>query len=143
MEMLVVLGLFVIAAEIAVPILRWSIIDVHNAQTQADSAACLDRAIDALRKDVWQAREIHTATSDHLTLTSAPGHEITWRLDADGSLERSESSAANQQWTTLLPGISFAQNGSVLVVTIPGSPQHLGSTLSMVSPAMLYSGEQR
>jgi type II secretory pathway component PulJ len=143
LEMVVVTGLFVMAAEIAVPILRWSIIDVHNAQTDADSADCLDRATNALRKDIWQAREMHTSTSDRLTLTSAAGHEITWQANADGSLERSESSASNQQWTTFLAGISFAQDGSVLVVTIPGSPQHPGSTISMISPAMLYSGEQR
>lgn len=143
LEMLVVVGLVAMAAEIALPILRWSIIDVHKTEIEAESAACLDRAMNALRKDVWEAREMHTAPSDHLTLTSSAGHEINWQLNAEGSLERSESSAPSQQWTTQLTGISFAQNGSVLVVTIHASPQHPGSTISMISPAMLYSGERR
>lgn len=139
LEMIVTLGVVTMAMEIAVPITRWAIIDVNRAQREASANIALDRATEVLRQDVWQAREIQIPAPGRLVLLDAAGDPIHWHVNPDGVLSRVGQPANQQTWTTELKDVSFTRDGALLVVTISGSPGRTGSTLSMISPTVLYA----
>jgi prepilin-type N-terminal cleavage/methylation domain-containing protein len=121
LEMIVVLGLLTIAAAVAVPIARWSVLAVHQAETAEDAARRVDTAVDALRRDVWCAGRVISPSPGMLALTRADGHQIIWESVGDGAWRRTESSFPSQEWTGLPSGISFSMDGPTVRVTIPAT----------------------
>jgi type II secretory pathway component PulJ len=115
-QMLVVLGLMGAFVVVADRVFRLSMQTAARAAKEQEDLQRLERAMTALRADVWRAAKIEVdKTSVHV---SGEGLDARWKSLADGDLQRSEGDN-EQQWTGL--GLEFERQGPWLVVRRRGA----------------------
>jgi hypothetical protein len=122
---------------LTVPLFRWCSVDMHAAETRATDDAIADHAIDVLRHDVWQARDIRCPNPHQVVLPTGAG-TIAWDFDAAGITHRVGPTGDEQKWQSPGPGIHLVAAGPLLTVTFPARPGHPALSLGVISPASLY-----
>jgi hypothetical protein len=115
-QMLVVLGLMGAFVVVADRVFRLSVQTSSRAALEQEDLQRLDRAMTALRADVWRATKIETDKSS--VRVSGEGLDAMWKTSAEGNLRRTEGEE-EQQWMGL--GLEFERQGPWLVVRRSGA----------------------
>jgi hypothetical protein len=139
LELLVVLALLGVVAAVTVPLARWCVLAIRDSEAAETAALRTDNAVNALRRDVWEANSVRTPSPGMLVLTRADSHVVVWESQQKSALVRTEAGREAQRWGGWIDGASFAQSGASVVVTIPDRPDHRGGTICIVSQSMLIA----
>jgi hypothetical protein len=84
-EMLFLIGILAIAVLIEAQLFRWSLTATQSAPQSVQQHALLDRAIAAMRADVWNSSSIQTPDVRTFQLQSGDGSQIVWSLNETGA----------------------------------------------------------
>ena len=115
-QMLVVLGLMAGFVVVAERVFRLSVQTSARAASEQEDLLRLERAMTALRADVWNAAKVET---DKRTVhVSGEGLDASWKCLPDGDLRRTQGDEV-QQWTGL--SLEFERQGPWLVVRRRGA----------------------
>jgi prepilin-type N-terminal cleavage/methylation domain-containing protein len=140
LELLVVLALLTVVGAVTVPLARWCVLAIHDSESAESAALRTDNAVNALRRDVWEASSMRTPSPNMLVLTRADGHVVVWESQQQNkALARTEAGREAQQWGGWVDGALFTQNGASVVVRIPDRPDHRGGTICMASQWMMIA----
>ena len=115
-QMLVVLGLMAAFVVVAERVFRLSMQTSARAASEQEDLLRLERAMTALRADVWRAEKLEIDKSN--VHVSGEGLDVTWRTGADGEVRRIEGED-EQKWPGL--GLEFERQGPWLVVRRAGA----------------------
>jgi type II secretory pathway pseudopilin PulG len=115
-QMLVVLGLMAAFVVVAERVFRLSVQTSARAALEQEDLQRLDRALTALRADVWRAGKVEVEKSS--VHVSAEGLDATWKTLGDGELRRTQGKE-EQRWAGL--GLEFERQGPWLVVRRRGA----------------------
>jgi prepilin-type N-terminal cleavage/methylation domain-containing protein len=137
LELLVVLALLTIVLAVEIPLARWCVLAIRDSEAAETAALRTDNAVNALRRDVWEATSMRTPSPGMLVLTRADSHVVVWESQQSSALVRTEAGKEAQRWGGWVDGASFSQNGASLVITISDRPDHRGGTICMISQSML------
>jgi hypothetical protein len=113
-NMLMTIGLLAAFVVVADRVFRLSLITVNRATAGQEDALRLERALDALRADVWTSSKLQPAAGGaSLTITPDTGPTIDWRTD-DADLVRTRGND-QRRW----PGaaLTFRTENGVLVAS--------------------------
>jgi type II secretory pathway component PulJ len=116
-QMLVVLGLMGAFVVVADRVFRLSMQTSARAAKEQEDLQRLDRALTALRADVWRAGKVEVDKSS-VHVSAAEGLDATWKTLANGELGRTQGQE-EQRWTGL--GLEFERQGPWLVVRRRGA----------------------
>jgi hypothetical protein len=112
-NMLMTIGLLAAFVVVADRVFRLSLVTVNKATAGQEDALRLERAIDALRADVWTSAKVEPAADGAwLKVSSDKGDGIEWK-DEGADLVRSQGSE-ERRW----PGVAVrfrVENGVVVV----------------------------
>jgi type II secretory pathway component PulJ len=129
-EMLVALALLVFVLDAAGHLFRSVILLSSDSQKISSQGSQVDSAISQMRRDVWSANDIGVSDSRVVTLD-----KIAWRLDSDGTVERSDANGRIEQWPQIGAKWKFASDGPVLTISDETSKDLLA--VRLVSQTML------
>jgi type II secretory pathway pseudopilin PulG len=137
-ELMIVLGLVVVAGSLAIHLTHWSLGYLSATQIADSRNAALDQCVAQLRRDVWKASEI--ATPDATTLLLDAGIDpITWQFAADGLVTRTQAKQS-QTWEAGAAGASITIDHATVEMTFPDTPESRGGSLTLISQAKLLLG---
>jgi type II secretory pathway pseudopilin PulG len=134
-ELLMTISLLVFVFAAAGQLFRATILTAAASDRAANQASRLDDLLRALRRDLWQAADIHVTDPHAVELTAAEGHEITWRINPDNSADRSTSAGPPNHWSDIGLQLQFIRAESGLVLTHSGPPEN--QRILLVSQVML------
>jgi len=134
-EILVTLGLLVFVFAAAGQLLRVTVLTTAASEHAADQASRLDNLISAMRRDVWQASDIHITDLHGVELTIADNQKIIWRTDPDNSVQRTDPSGRSTRWVGVGMQLQFIRDRATLIVAHPGPPEN--QQISLVSQVIL------
>jgi hypothetical protein len=117
-EILIILGLLVAFGALAERVVRLSLHTLDKAGHEQDELIRIERAMHALRADVWAAREVRVVDGSHLRIDG----KIDWTCEKSGELTRVEKEG-EQRW--VIPGITFAKEDQWVVVRRDGAEVEL------------------
>jgi hypothetical protein len=112
-EMLIILGLLAAFGALAERVVRLSLHTLDKAGREQDELIRIERAMHALRADVWEATKVEVADGSHLRI----GGDVEWTCGKSGELTRTEK-GDEQRW--MIPGITFANEDGWVVVRRDG-----------------------
>jgi hypothetical protein len=106
--MLIVIGLLAAFGIMAERVVRLSLHTLNKAEVEQDELIRTERAMHALRADVWGARGMEVIDKKHVRMA-----DVEWACEAGGDVTRTEK-GEEQRWAKL--GVEFARDGGWLVV---------------------------
>jgi hypothetical protein len=111
MFVLVLLAAFTVAGT---RVLRMSVLTTQKASREQEWALRVERALGALRADVWQAKSIDSNEPGRLRISGGTDGPVEWRTGDDGELVRSTDNGV-QKWPEL--HVRFQGQGLAILLT--------------------------
>ena len=109
---IILVGAFLV---IAGQLLHTSTVLSHQSGQAMSRAAQQQTLLDALRSDVWTAKEINVKP-DHLAITDPNDLTVSWEISADGKMSRYVGKGESRQHLESATGWSFSDDGPALIV---------------------------
>jgi type II secretory pathway component PulJ len=133
-EVVVSLGIFVIAMNMAAQLFRSLITTGAESGRTLNQVARIDSAVAKLRGDVWSAGKIDILDSHTVRLSRGDNLTATWAV-SDNSLTRTDASGHVESFSDTGKGWSFARDGAAL--TISDDSAHDATAMRLVSQVLL------
>jgi hypothetical protein len=124
-QMLIVLALLAAFGILAERVVRLSLHTLNKAEVEQDELIRRERAMHALRADVWSASRVEVTDKSHVRI-SGEAESIEWSTLANGDVRRTEKSE-EQKWVGL--SLEFEQQDGWLVV------KHRGKEIGLLQQA--------
>jgi len=138
MELMVSIGVLMIAMDISVQLGRSVIRAGANNRTMNDQSSRIDAAVATLRGDVWGASRIDVVDSRTVRLSRGGALAATWTIAADDSVQRTDASGQVRQWPGIGKNWTFARDGAAL--TISDGVSQGATAMRCVSQVLLAGG---
>lgn len=110
-NMLIVIGLLAAFGIMAERVVRLSLHTLNKAEAEQNELIRLERAMHALRADIWEARGLEVIDKGHVRISGEA--DVEWKCEAGGDLVRVEKTE-EQRWGNL--DVEFDKEGAWLVV---------------------------
>jgi|GEM_PF-2508223 len=138
MELLIALGLIMIVMNSAGDLYRAVVNSGRDQGNLSNRASRIDTAVNVMRRDAWGCSRIAVTDGKSAQLSLPDGDVLTWRIDADGNLSRTNAAGAHQEWSDIGRDWTFARDGVAL--TISNGDYHGITAIRMTSQMLLAEG---
>ena len=129
-EVLMSLFLLAIFLTVSTNLFRSTILLGSASEDLSNTSSRIDSALYQLRADVWNSKSIAVPTPQSLDLTRPDGRQISWKIDPDQGLIRTEQDARPELWQTIGNDWTFSADAVSLAVSDKsGAPTRLASQL--------------
>jgi type II secretory pathway pseudopilin PulG len=119
-------------ARLVPPVMR----TLRGSESDQITSARFTTAIDAMRRDTWQAVAIE-AGPDQLVLTRPDRTQVRWSLGRDRHLLRTEPATPPRDWGLIPGSVRFSREGPTARIKVADAPHFHGGEFCLVSPVLL------
>lgn len=145
-HMLLAIALFTIFSLAAYRLIRLSLRISADVGRLEDHHLRHDAAFTRLREDVWGAVAIEPVGKKTLRVRKSKQETVTWSVDTEGALMRSEANRGGyptrQSWPGVGENISLRVDGPTVSIVLPGRGDTTDRTVLLVSQVMLATEGQ-
>ena len=133
-ELLVTLALLTLFLNAATHLFHSSFGMIRAAETSQSDAAKFDHFLAALRRDVWEARQLSLKDSRELSLKTFAGRQVVW-VREESAITRTigDGEAADKQAWKGMPPMEFELKGQI--VTLIAIEPRGRQRIDLISPA--------
>lgn len=100
------------------------------------SATRFDGAMNALRKDIWNAATLNAVGDQQLTIGQGGAESTHWSFTTDGTLKREAAGESPRTWALDRP-LFFKVEGPTVGVSSPTDPDGRGVAMTLISQRLL------
>jgi hypothetical protein len=108
---------FAVAGEV----FRSTVLLSSDIPSSLDRSTQIDSALFQLRHDIWNSLQISAPTAKSAEIQSQ-GQKISWTIDSEGNLTRTDPQAKSEQWKSIAQNWSFHASKTCLEI-IDGSAE--------------------
>jgi prepilin-type N-terminal cleavage/methylation domain-containing protein len=136
-EIMAALSLLVIFFAASGEIFKSTVLLGSASQNLCDRASQIDSALHPLRTDVWNCRSMRVVDPRFIKLSLADGGNISWKIDSQNCVVRTDAAGHAERWDAIGAGWSFSTDNVSLSLS-DGTP----IPMRMISQILLAQSEQ-
>jgi hypothetical protein len=111
-------------------VFRSTVLLSSASQNLCDDASRTDSVLRLLRTDVWNCRSMTLADPRSLELSFSDGTKVSWKIDPNNTVVRTDAAGHDQRWDAIGSGWTFSTDKVSLAISDRSSaPTRLVSQL--------------
>jgi prepilin-type N-terminal cleavage/methylation domain-containing protein len=115
-ELLMALSILAIFFTVSEKIFNSAILLGAAGENLSNTSSRIDSALFQLRADVWNSKSISVTGPQSVDLTLADGTQITWKIDPDQGIFRTQPTGTSENWLALGKDWTFSTDNLSLTI---------------------------
>lgn len=129
-EIMMALSILVLFFGFSGEVFRSNVLLSSASQNLCDDASRIDSVLRLLRADVWNCRSMTLADPRSLDLSFSDGTKVSWKIDSQNSMVRTDAAGHAEHWEAVGAGWTFSTDKVSLAISDGSSvPTRLVSQL--------------